>query len=248
MTFVRIPAGSYVTGNVAGPEDEWLERRVTVDKPFWIATRETTNELFNLFDPTHDSRLETNERLHFGDGIVRGFPLNHPLQPVVRISQRQALAYCHWLSEKTGRKCILPTEEQWEWAAVFGKCDERGYADKDFSKLANLADKSFLLKYASGEMPLWRPAVLYAEDGARVATRVGTYAPNAAGVYDLIGNVAEWTTTAWKPPTGASGPPQVVAKGGGWRDRPKTATPFSKMPARPEMKFVDVGFRVIVED
>jgi formylglycine-generating enzyme required for sulfatase activity len=248
MTFVRIPAGSYVTGNVAGSEDEWIERRVTVDRPFWIATRETTNELFNLFDPAHDSRLETNERLHFGDGIVRGFPLNHPLQPVVRVSQRQALAFCRWLSEKTGRECTLPTEEQWEWAALFGKCDARGYADRDFSKLANLADRSFLLKYASKEMPLWRPAVLYAEDGARVSTEVGTYAPNAAGVYDLIGNVAEWTTTAWKPPAGANAPPQVVAKGGGWRDRPKTATPFSKMPARPEMKFVDVGFRVIVED
>ena len=55
MTFVRIPAGSYVTGNVDGSEDEMIERKVTVDKPFWIASQETTNELFNLFDPTHDS-------------------------------------------------------------------------------------------------------------------------------------------------------------------------------------------------
>ena len=246
MTFVRIPAGTYVAGNASGAEDEMHERKVTVSKPFWIATRETTNELFNLFDPTHDSRLETNERLHFGDGIVRGFPLNGPLQPVVRISQQQALAFCKWLSEKTGRTCTLPTEEQWEWAAVFGKCDEGGYAGKDFSKLANLADRSYLLKHANGEMPQWRPAALNAEDGARVSADVGTYAPNEAGVCDLIGNVAEWTTTAWKPPTGTSAPPQVVAKGGSWRDRPKTATPFSKMPARPEMKFVDVGFRVMV--
>ena len=246
MTFVRIPAGSYVTGNVGGSEDEMLERKVAVDKPFWIAARETTNELFNLFDPSHDSRLESNERLHFGDGIARGFLLNRPLQPVVRISQRQALAFCRWLSEKSGRKCTLPTEEQWEWAALFGKCDMEGYAGKDFGKFANLADKSYHFKYASGDMPLWRPAVLSSEDGARVSANVGTYAPNEAGVYDLIGNVAEWTTTAWKPPKGISGPPQVVAKGGGWRDRPKTATPFSKMPARPGMKFVDVGFRVIV--
>ncbi len=248
MTFVRIPAGTYVTGNIGGAEDEMVERKVTVSKPFWIAARETTNELFHLFDPTHDSRLESNERLHFGDGIVRGFPLNGPRQPVVRISQQQALAFCKWLSEKTGKNCTLPTEQQWEWAALFGKCDEKGYAGKDFSQLANLADKSYHFKYASGEMPLWRPAVFNAEDGARVSANVGTYAPNEAGVYDLIGNVAEWTTTAWKPPTGTSAPPQVVAKGGGWRDRPKTATPFSKMPARPEMKFVDVGFRVIIED
>ena len=248
MTFVRIPAGSYVTGNAGGAEDEMIERKVTVDKPFWIASKETTNELFNLFDPSHDSRLDSNERLHFGDGIVRGFPLNRALQPVVRISQTEAMAFCKWLSDKTGKKCTLPTEEQWEWAAVFGKSDEKGYAGKDFSKLANLADKSYLTKYANGEMPLWRPSVPDSEDGARVSTEVGKYAPNAAGLYDMIGNVAEWTTTGWKPPKGIIVPPQLVAKGGGWRDRPKTATPFSKMPARAAMKFVDVGFRVIIED
>jgi len=248
MTFVRIPTGAYVTGNVDGSEDEMLERKVTVNTPFWIATRETTNELFNLFDPKHDSRLESNERLHFGDGIVRGFPLNGPQQPVVRISQKQALAFCEWLSAKTGKKCTLPSEQQWEWAALFGKCDEKGYAGKDFSKSANLADKSYHFKYASGDMPLWRPAVLDSEDGARVSTSVGEYAPNEAGVYDMIGNVAEWTTTDWTPPKGITAPAQVVAKGGSWRDRPKTATPFSKMPARGEMKFVDVGFRVIIED
>ncbi len=248
MTFVRIPAGSYVTGNVGGAEDELHERKVTVKKSFWMATRETANELFNLFDPAHDSRLESNERLHFGDGIVRGFPLNKPLQPVVRVSQQQAMAFCRWLSVKTGKHCTLPTEEQWEWAALFGKCDESGYAGKDFSKVANLADRSYLLKHASGEMPMWRPAALNAEDGARVSAKVGTYAPNEAGVYDLIGNVAEWTTTAWTPPKGSSAPPQVIAKGGSWRDRPKTATPFTKMPALAGMKFVDIGFRVIIED
>ncbi|MCX6996930.1 MAG: SUMF1/EgtB/PvdO family nonheme iron enzyme [Kiritimatiellaeota bacterium] len=249
MTFVRIPAGAYVTGNVSGAEDEMFERKVTVNKPFWMAIRETANELFNLFDPTHDSRLERNERLHKSDGIARGFPLNRPLQPVVRVSQRQALAFCKWLSAKTGRNCALPTEEQWEWAALFGKCDENGYAGKDLSTLANLADRSYQAQGSrAGEMPLLRPAVLASDDGARVSADVGAYAPNAAGLYDMIGNVAEWTTTAWQPPEGSSAPPQVVAKGGGWRDRPNTATPFSKMPARPEIKFVDVGFRVIIED
>jgi len=248
MTFVRIPAGTYVTGNAKGSEDEWSERKVTVDKPFWIAAHETTNELFNLFDPSHDSRLESNERLHFGDGIVRGFQLNGPRQPVVRISQAQAAAFCKWLSDKTGKKCSLPTETQWEWAAVFGKCDLGGYAGKDFSKIANLADKSYLVKHANGEMPMWRPCVVSSDDGARVSADVGAYEPNAAGVYDMIGNAAEWTTSSWTPPDGGSPQAQLVAKGGSWRDRPKTATPFSKMPARAEIKFVDVGFRVIIED
>ncbi|MHC4504296.1 MAG: formylglycine-generating enzyme family protein, partial [Planctomycetota bacterium] len=190
---------------------------------------------------------ESNERLHFGDGHVRGIPLNRALQPVVRVSQRQALAFCKWLSAKTGKKCTLPTEQQWEWAALFGKCDEKGYAGKDFGKLANLADKSYLTKYANGEMPQWRPSITSSDDGARVSADVGKYTPNAAGVHDMIGNVAEWTTTSWKAPKGTGVPPQLVAKGGSWRDRPKTATPFSKVPGRSQMRFVDVGFRVIID-
>jgi formylglycine-generating enzyme required for sulfatase activity len=248
MTFVRIPAGSYVTGNADGPDDEMHERKVIIARPFWMATHETANELFNLFDPDHDSRLESNERLHFGDGIPRGFPLNHPRQPAVRISQRQALAFCDWLSEKVGRKCALPSEHQWEWAALFGGHDEEGHAGHDFGKLANLADRSYLLKYASGEMPMWRPADLDSEDGARVSAETGSYAANEAGLHDMIGNAAEWTTTSWEPPKGIGTAPQVVTKGGSWRDRPRTATPFSKLPARPGMKFVDIGFRVIIED
>ena len=248
MTFIRIPGGSYVSGNVDGSEDEIQERRVKVEASFWVASKETTNELYNLFDSEHDSRLESNERLHFGDGTVRGFLLNQPQQPVVRVSQQQALTFCKWLSEKTGKKCTLPTEEQWEWATIFGKYDDKDFVGTDFGKLANLADKSYRFKNANGEMPQWRPADLGSEDGARVSSNVGSYEPNDAGVYDLIGNVAEWTTTAWVPPTGVRAVPQVVAKGGGWRDRPKTATPYSKMPARASMKFVDVGFRVIIED
>jgi formylglycine-generating enzyme required for sulfatase activity len=224
------------------------ERRVAVDEAFWIADRETTNELYNLFDPTHDSRLESAERLHFGDGIARGFPLNDPLQPVVRISQREALAFCEWLSQQIGRRCTLPTEPQWEWAAVVGTCDARGYADTDFSKLANLADRSCRDQHAHGEMPLWRPAALHADDGAKVSARVAAYAPSEAGLYDVIGNVAEWTRSAWVPPPGIEALPQEVAKGGSWQDRPRDATPFSKRPVRPEIKFVDVGFRVVIEE
>jgi hypothetical protein len=122
------------------------------------------------------------------------------------------------------------------------KTDRQG---TDGRKIADLTSRPDIVvsgngEYANGEMPLWRPAVLTPEDGARVSTDVGKYAPNEAGVYDVIGGVAEWTTAAWQPPKGTTAPPQVVGKGGSWRDRPKTATPFSKMPARPEMKFVDV--------
>jgi len=249
MTFVQIPAGSYVTGNAAGPEDEMLQKKVEIKKPFWIATEETTNELYNLFDPDHDSRLDSAERLHFGDGAQRGLLLNDPRQPVVRVTLSQAQAFCEWLSKKTGKKVTLPTESQWEWAALVGKSDAQGFTGKDFSKLANLADLSFQTKHVNGgEMPYCKVAVTKYDDGQKVSTRVASYQPNAIGLFDQLGNVAEWTTTSWTPPQKMKALPHVIAKGGSWQDRPKNATPFSKMPLRPEMKFVDVGFRVVIED
>jgi formylglycine-generating enzyme required for sulfatase activity len=55
--------------------------------------------------------------------------------------------------------------------------------------------------------------------------------------------VAEWTASKWKPAD--KNDSQVVARGGSWQDIPYRARPGSRAPYRPEMKVVDVGFRVI---
>ncbi|MCX6996393.1 MAG: SUMF1/EgtB/PvdO family nonheme iron enzyme [Kiritimatiellaeota bacterium] len=243
LRLVRIPAGTFVLGDAAGYEDEWNERLVKIEKPFWMGVCEVSNREYALFDPHHDSRLERSEFWHF-DGGARGSPVNEPLQPVVRISQIQAAAFCRWLTEKTGRRFALPSEEQWEWAARFGKCDPDGWAGKDFSKLANLADKTY---YVRGDplVPFRRIAVENVDDGYRVSAPVGRFAPNEAGLYDMTGNVAEWTTSQWKP--AEKNDLHVVARGGSWQDIPYRARPASRVPYRPEMKVVDVGFRVIAE-
>jgi len=244
MKFVRIPAGSYVFGDATGYADEWNERQVTIDRPFWMGVCEVTNEEYALFDASHDSRLEHTEFLHFNGGRERGSELNTPKQPVLRISQLEAKAFCRWLSLETGRRCSLPTEEQWEWAARFGKSDENGFKGKDFSTLANLADVQF--SKVRGPMPRWRFTVPRIDDGAKVSTRVGRYKPNEAGLYDMIGNVAEWTSSRWRADDKQDR--HVVARGGSWQDVPYRARPASRTPYRPEMKVIDVGFRVIVEE
>jgi formylglycine-generating enzyme required for sulfatase activity len=122
LTFVRIPAGEFVMGDASGFEDE-QPCRVKIEEPYWISSTTITNQQFNLFDPSHDSRyLDRGGKDHSN----RGTPLNKPGQPVVRVSWRQAMAYCQWLSSKTRKKFSLPTEAQWEFASRAGSDKANG--------------------------------------------------------------------------------------------------------------------------
>ncbi len=126
LTLVRIPAGEFVMGDAAGQTDE-IPCRVKIDRPFWISKTIITNEQFNLFDPTHDSRyLDRGGKDHSN----RGTPLNQPGQPVIRVSWEQAAAFCDWLSENTDRSYLLPTEAQWEFACRAGAPADQGGAGR----------------------------------------------------------------------------------------------------------------------
>jgi len=117
LTLVRVPAGEFVMGDAAGSADESPPFRTKIERPFWIAKTIITNEQFNLFDPAHDSRyLDRGGKDHSN----RGTPLNQPGQPVIRVSWERAMAFCRWLSEKTGHRYSLPTEAQWEFACRGG--------------------------------------------------------------------------------------------------------------------------------
>ncbi len=117
LPLVRIPASEFVMGDAAGKADERPPCRVRFQRPFWIAKTVITNEQFRLFDPAHDSRyLDRQGKDHSN----RGRPLNQPGQPVVRVSWDRAMAFCQWLSERTGRRFTLPTEAQWEYACRAG--------------------------------------------------------------------------------------------------------------------------------
>jgi formylglycine-generating enzyme required for sulfatase activity len=268
VRLTRIPAGRFYQGdNELGTPDEFPQRLVSIAKPFWIGTCEVSNEQYALFDPRHDSRLEHGEFLQF-ENHQRGYPLNQPRQPVARVSQREALAFCKWLSGKTGRKVTLPSEAQWEWAARAGTGTPLWYGDvgADFAKSANLADAAYAkqawrdIGAPLEHMVSWRPAVNGVNDSQRVAAPIGSFAPNAFGLHDMAGNVAEWTASRWLPgtqgragrSTGRGGSSvgdaeRAVVRGGSWRSRPMEARSASKLAYRPWQKVVDVGFRVAME-
>jgi len=257
MEMVRIPAGEFVMGSVAGDADERPLARVTIDRPFWMSVTEVTNAQFARFDASHDSRY-----IDIGgkDHSTRGFPANQPTQPVIRVTWNRATEFCRWMSEQAGATVALPTEAQWEWACRAGSNGPTSYGDldADFGKYANLADKT-----ASGNRTVGKKGGLApfptddrSTDGQKIVTTVGAYQPNAWGLHDVHGNVAEWTRTAYRPypydgADGRNAPDAAgrkVVRGGSWRDRPKRATSSFRLAYPSYQRVVNVGFRVILED
>ncbi|HOH29413.1 MAG TPA: SUMF1/EgtB/PvdO family nonheme iron enzyme, partial [Candidatus Hydrogenedentes bacterium] len=243
LELVRIETGTFTMGTDGGYPNERPARTVTLEEPFLLGRFEITNRQFRCFDPGHDSGLETGEAYQFGDD-ERGHTLNRDEQPVVRVSWEQAMAFCAWLSEKTGHPFSLPTEAQWEYACRAGTATPLWYGtlDSDFSACANFSDATHHTVYyphVPDALPPWRPADTRFDDTWRVAAPAGSFKPNPWGLYDMHGNVAEWTASDY-----ASGPRKVV-RGGSWLDCPKRGRSAFRNHYEPSQKVHDVGFRVV---
>ncbi|MBR5626704.1 MAG: SUMF1/EgtB/PvdO family nonheme iron enzyme, partial [Thermoguttaceae bacterium] len=262
---VRIPAGTFVMGDENGFNDEFPRSAVTIERPFWLATTETTNALYSLYDALHDSRYIDQ---WCKDHVLPGYAANEPEQPVIRISWEEANSFCKWLSEKTGKPFRLPTEADWEWAARAGSAQSAWYGGvtSDFGQFENLSDDSTKRMVVEGMFPspvpnppdwlAFLPRADKVDDGAMIPCHVGSYQPNPWGLYDMIGNVAEWTASDYRayPYIADDGrnagdlAARKVARGGSWRDRPKWARSGLRRDYESWQKVFNVGFRVLCED
>ncbi|MCH8042613.1 MAG: SUMF1/EgtB/PvdO family nonheme iron enzyme [Planctomycetes bacterium] len=265
LPLALIPAGQFVMGGVDGAADERPQSRVKIESPFWIGTCEVTNAQFAQFDPQHDSRVESKNTYQFG---IHGYPVNRPEQPVVRVTWNEATAYCQWLSKKTGRKFSLPTEAQWEYACRAGTSTPMfyGQTSTDFSHFANMADAK-LTEFASNpytvDSPLknptkyddWIPKDSRFNDGALLSVQPGKYRANSWGLFDMHGNVSEWTRTTYQsyPYDSADGRDELsttgrkAVRGGSWRDRPQRCTSSFRLSYQPYQRVYNVGFRVVCD-
>ena len=147
-----------------------------------------TTAWINDFD---NSFNEPYVRLYFSHGGYSDYP-------VVGVSWEQAMAFSNWrtdfLRKSLGKEGIhiepyrLPTEAEWEYAARAGKSENKYPWDGD---LPMSEDKGcFYANFKPGEGN-------YTRDGHIITSKVGTYAPNDFGLYDMAGNVSEWTSTAY---------------------------------------------------
>jgi formylglycine-generating enzyme required for sulfatase activity len=261
LEFARIPAGHFVIGDNNGQPDQ-KESVVEIDEPFWMLKTEITNEMFRTIFADHDSRHIDQQ---WKDHIFPGYKANLDQQPVIRVTWNQAQEFCAELSKQTGLNINLPTEAQWEWAARSGRDSEMYFGDvsDDFSNYENLADhtlrdlavvgvdpKPMKTKDKRFEFYNFVPKVEKYDDGVLVPEGTAMYKPNVWGLYDMLGNVAEWTSTAYSY-DGYNGEPESdlkVAKGGSWRDRPKFATTAARDGYLPYQKVFNVGFRIVINE
>jgi formylglycine-generating enzyme required for sulfatase activity len=259
MELVRVPAGRFVMGDVEGLPDEQPAGVVEIDRPFWMGRFEVSNEQFRKFDSSHDCRFEHRSSWIFSEAYL-GWPLNQPRQPVVRVSWKEAIAFCRWLSDRLGENVNLPTEAQWEYACRAGAASALSYGtlDADFSTWGNLGDKNLRRLASEG----WRPKSpdLVAkdtrfDDGMLVTAEIGRYQPNPWGLHDMHGNAAEWTRSTFrpypvKPDDGRDAVTmegEKVVRGGSWRDRPQRCRSAFRLSYPAWQKVFNVGFRVIIE-
>ena len=267
ITLQKITKGSFVMGDNSGQIDEMPRNVVRIEKDYWISESEITNAQFRKIFPKHNSGEEDRIGYQFG---VRCYDCNEEQQPAIRLSWNESIAFCKKLSKKSGLKLNLPTEAQWEYACRAGSNQPFSYGnlDTDFSTFENYSDQKteeFATNpyTAPGHIQVtknptkyeaFNPADKRFNDGALIGVTVKSFKPNAWGLYDMHGNVAEWTRSLYKPYPYVNSVNNLhdkgkrVVRGGSWRDRPKNSTSSFRKAYQPYHKVFNVGFRVVIED
>ena len=163
-------------------------------------------------------------------------------RPVQRVSWNNAVKFCELLSQRTGKNYTLPSEAQWEYACRAGTTTPFYFGESITPDLVNYHGN---FPYASAPQGEYREQT----------TDVGSFPPNAFGLYDMHGNVWEWCFDDWvdsynnAPTDGSavtSSSTSNVLRGGSWLDYPgdcRSACRYKYYLFN--LNHYDVGFRVV---
>jgi formylglycine-generating enzyme required for sulfatase activity len=138
--------------------------------------------------------------------------------PIVAVSQTEALAYCEWLSRRIGRRCGLPSEEQWEKAArgtdgrTYPWGETKPRPDIQWQRRFPVTLETYLYSMIVPPRREWARAGWYWRVGAPIAVGVIPQNVSPFGCQDMAGNIWEWTTTLYNPNLSDF----HVVKGGSW--------------------------------
>jgi formylglycine-generating enzyme required for sulfatase activity len=277
LKLVAVPGGSFKMGD---PSDT---QREVVLSPFWMSATEITWGHYDPFwqnDPDFDqprnkdgSRDLDNDRytsetpdlkntalvdavsqptVQYHDLFMNGSFAHSKEHPAMDMTNHAAAKFCQWLSAQTGHFYRLPTEAEWEYACRAGAATSYSFGD----------DSSPLSDYA------W-----FLSNSDFTYQKVAQKKPNAWGLYDMHGNVAEWTIDSYKTEhlknieDGVKNPwrfptqryPRVI-RGGSWDDELEALTCFARHASHKDLKLQDpqlpnsiwyhtnaqhIGFRVV---
>lgn len=231
---IQLPAGSFVMGSPATEKGRDADESPMVKlsmTTFAIGQTEITRGQWRAFEAETGHRAAAGCLNWEGDGYNKlpnadwqnpGYPQTDQ-HPVVCVSWLDAQAYAEWLSRKTGQRYRLPKESEWEYAARSGSPSAYAWKEEPqgICAQANAADASLVQQRP-------RLPAQSCKDGFAFTAPVGSFAPNAWGVYDMHGNVMEWVGDCWQAQL-PQNPDQAAPlncrsrsmRGGGW-DLPAT--------------------------
>ena len=259
-----VSSGTFVMGTPRGDQGRRqgeTERLIKITRPFYVGVREIINKEFRQFKPRHTSGAETFRELSNG------------LHPAVMLTWEEAVDFCQQLSSKESLEpayekingqyqLIQPvtngyrllTEAEWEWVARFnGGASKQRYPWGESMPVkpesGNYADESVegLDLVANTLSNYW--------DGYPVTSPAQKFSPNALGIYDLGGNVAEWVNDYYSvystnlkqaelDPLGPDEGTARVIRGSSWRDSSISKLRFAYRSEYGTLGRLDVGFRI----
>jgi formylglycine-generating enzyme required for sulfatase activity len=270
---VTVRGGEFLMGSIANPEDPGFPVSKPVHpvkiKTFRLSKYETTIRQFRQFAETTGYqatgdcwKLAANEWGMEVGKMSWDSPDIAPTDyhPVMCVSWNDARAYLAWLSQKTGRHYRLPSEAEWEYAARAGSNARYPFGEDPagLCKYGNVFDRSG--KAAIMRLTGKSRDEVKCDDRSEMTTVVGMYAPNAFGLYDMLGNAGEFVEdcqhpnyegapndgTAW---TNACqllhGSTMAVHRGGNYNSGPVGASPTYRGHAgKDNRSSMGEGFRI----
>jgi formylglycine-generating enzyme required for sulfatase activity/predicted Ser/Thr protein kinase len=259
LMLVLTPA-TFEQGTAAGsPESQAFEQPahpVTIDYPLAAGVYEITVGEFSEF-AKESPREAKGCATYDGAWNVRGdVTWRNALQeqnasyPVTCVSWQDAADYASWLSKRAGVVYRLPSASEWEFMARAGSSSQPWAKPADACAHANAADASAALSY-----PGW--TTFECTDNYAQTAPVGSFAPNAFGLSDTLGNVFEWVRDCWRddyalaPHDGSAvlngDCNQREARGGSWFTTPAFVRPAYRNRYDADYRASSLGFRLVRE-
>ncbi|MES0371007.1 MAG: formylglycine-generating enzyme family protein [Mariprofundaceae bacterium] len=268
MSFVYIEPGSFPMGSPEDEVDRYSDEQqhaVEIKKGFWMGQYEVTFDQYDAYIKD-TRRAKARDLSNWGRGN----------RPVIYIKWFYANQFANWLSKKTGHEYRLPTEAEWEYAARAGTTTAFSFG----GHIGGMDNHSFFKKLldagkanADEQIALMDEYAWYGRNAHQQTHPVGEKKPNQWGLYDMHGNVWEWTCSVYNESydgseqvcveddatstkvrnkiaakAGASSNKKRSVRGGAWSFYAKGMRSADRRFFSPVMRLPYIGFRLVRED